>query len=461
MPPEPTSLENCQQPNPIALISDPLLEIKNLSAGYGSCVVLKDMNFSAPDRGLMVLMGPSGTGKSTLLRSIARWNDAQPAFWARGQILLNGENLLHAKPLERVHHQIPMLVQKARLYTASVLENAIVGTVDHIPSSKAELEQLAYQVFQPLGLWEEFQPLLPVPVLDLSMAAHKKILIARLLARGASCLLADEPLRDIAIVEEAGLIDLLRGIAKRMLTIVITHNKIEAQQLSDMVCFVSGDQVVEVTPSEEFFERPRTELGREFLRTGSSWPKAQWDTDEEELSDQPVQASKPLTTPPRQPREFHWVIMNRLGGMQKPGLLNDTEEDLEGLRNLGVKVLVSLTEDPFDITKLHAYGIQAAHYPIIDMSVPSLQEAESMCRYISELLDADHPTVLHCKAGLGRTGTILACVLVYRSMDPMRAIEAVRTVKPGYIQTEEQLDFVGEFSAYLSHEGTEKLTINL
>ena len=438
-------------PNPIEFIPNPLLEIRNFTAGYGSSVVLKGMSFSAPQRGLMALMGPSGTGKSTLLRSIARWNDAQPAFWARGQILLNGENLLRAKPVERVHHQIPLLVQKARLYTASVLENAIVGTVDHIPSTEAEREQLAYQVFQPLGLWEEFQPLLHNPVLDLSMAAHKKTLIARLLARGASCLLADEPLRDTAIVEEAGLIDLLRRIAQRMLTIVITHNKIEAQQLSDMVCFMSGDQVIEVTPSAEFFERPHTELGREFLRTGSSWSKVLWndDEDEDEVPDQPIQESNPLPTPPRQPREFHWVIMNRLGGMQKPGLLNDTEEDLEGLRNLGVKVLVNLTENPFDISKLHAYDIQGAHYPIIDMSVPSLEEAESMCRHISKLIDTDQPTVLHCKAGLGRTGTILACVLVYRGMDPMLAIETVRIVKPGYIQTEEQLDFVSEFSAYL------------
>ena len=437
---------------------EPLLKVSDLNIGYGSQTVLKEINLDIPKRGLMALMGPSGTGKSTLLRTIGRWNDAQPAFWARGRILLEGEDVLHAKPVEQVHQRLPMLAQKARLYTSSVLENAIVGTVDRIPPTTAELEQLAFRVFKPWGLWEEFEPLLHTPVLDLSMAAHKKILIARLLARGARCLLADEPLRDVAVVEEEGLLTLLRRIAQDHMVLVITHNKHEAQQLCDTVCFITGDRVVEVTPAEQFFERPRSELGREFLRTGSSWPKVPlWEVETNQNEQIP---ERPVQIPPRQPRDFHWVIMGLLAGMQKPGLLGDTEEDLEGLHELGIRVLVSLTEDPFDEIKLAAYNIHGEHYPIVDMSVPTLQEAESMCRRISSLIETNQPTVLHCKAGLGRTGTMLACVLVYRGMDPMRAIEAVRTVKPGYIQTEGQLDFVAEFAAYLGrikHTETEEI----
>ncbi|MFO1349299.1 MAG: ATP-binding cassette domain-containing protein [Gammaproteobacteria bacterium] len=420
-----------------------LLRVHDLSIGYGENVVLRNVGFSAPDRGVIALMGPSGGGKSTLLRTIGRWNDTQPSFWARGAVWFDGENLLDVASAERVHRWVPMLAQKARLYTGSVLDNLTVGIREQGPIDAAQLERLAAQAFQSLGLWGEFGPLLHEPALNLSMAAHKKILIARLLAGGARCLLADEPLRDIAVVEEDGLLALLRRVAEQRLVVLVTHNKIEARKVSDWVCFMTGGRLVELTPTAEFFERPRSELGREFLRSGSSWPSS---TDMAVEDDTPALVA-PMPIAP--PRDFHWVIMRSLGGMQQPGLLGDLDKDLESLRALGVKVLVTLTETPLDAVKIQAFGIESVHFPIVDMSVPSLQQAESMCERVSAWIEGGRATVVHCKAGLGRTGTILACVLVYRGMNPMRAIEAVRTVKPGYIQTERQFDFVAQFAAYL------------
>jgi atypical dual specificity phosphatase len=60
--------------------------------------------------------------------------------------------------------------------------------------------------------------------------------------------------------------------------------------------------------------------------------------------------------------------------------------------------------------------------------------------------------VLHCRAGLGRTGTLLACALVRGGLDAGRAIRAVRQANPRYIQTEGQLQFVSEFQAYMEHQ---------
>lgn len=421
-----------------------LLRVNDLDVGYGTRVVLRRVNLAVPARGLMALMGPSGVGKSTLLRTIGRWNDAQPAFWATGEIWLRQENILRTETVEQVHRHIPMVPQKARLYTGSVLDNALAGRPEPPPPTAIDREHLAYQVFHPWGLWDEFAPLLHKPVMALSMAAHKKILIARLLTREADGLLIDEPLRDVAVAEEGTLMALLRQIAARRMVLMVTHNKNEARHLCHTVCLITGDSVVEVTPAEEFFACPRTELGREFLRSGSCWPRAATDSKELLLS---VAAPGPRMSF-RPPREFHWVIMGLLGGMQYPGLLGDVDEDLAGLRHLGVRVLVSLTEAPFDAARLQAFHIQGAHYPVVDMSIPTLPQAEAMCRYIAALVDAQQATVLHCKAGLGRTGTMLACVLVYRGMDAMRAIEAVRTVKPGYIQTDGQLEFVATFADY-------------
>jgi atypical dual specificity phosphatase len=105
-------------------------------------------------------------------------------------------------------------------------------------------------------------------------------------------------------------------------------------------------------------------------------------------------------------------------------------------------VLVSLTEDPFDAAKLAEFGIEGVHVPIPDMSVPTLDTGIALCRRISAWMDGGRPTALHCRAGLGRTGTMLAAALVFRGLDAVKAIERVRLVNPRYIQSDVQLQFV-------------------
>lgn len=289
--------------------------------------------------------------------------------------------------------------------------------------------------------------------MSLSLGAHKKLLIARLTAQGAQCLLVDEPLRDVAVAEEEQLMELLHQVAKRQAVVLVTHNKIEARRLCDTICLITGGRVVEVTPAEEFFQEPRTPLGREFLKSGSCWPIDLFPTETTVTNarcvPEPARSIRP-------PRDFHWVILGLLGGMQKPGLLGDEDADLEGLRGLGVCVLVTLTEEPFDGDKLARFGLEGEHFPIVDMSVPTLDEALLMCQRISSLIDEQQPAVIHCKAGLGRTGTILACVLVYRGLEAVQAIDRVRMVRPGYIQTDEQLDFISRFALHLERTGDQK-----
>lgn len=152
------------------------------------------------------------------------------------------------------------------------------------------------------------------------------------------------------------------------------------------------------------------------------------------------------------PGGFHWVIRGRLGGMQRPGLLRDEEEDLRALSSLGARYLVSLTEEPFPKERLSRYGVVGIHFPILDMGVPELAAAAQLVSAIDGHIEAGMPTVLHCKAGLGRTGTLLACLLVYRNFSAVGATHEVRSVNPLYIQSEAQLEFVSRFAEYLERE---------
>jgi atypical dual specificity phosphatase len=413
-----------------------MLQLQQVNIGYGEKNLLRDINFDIADHGIHGLMGPSGVGKTSLLRAIGRWNDNLPDYWAEGRILHNGINLLgnEIDDLE-LHTRLPMLAQKSRLYTGSVIENIYPdGDADqHYDECRAHL--------QSLGLLSQFKDLLDHPVMLLSLAEHKKILLARLMVSLPDYLLLDEPLRDVAINAEADLEAFIRTLAEKTAIILVTHNKPEAKRLCDQITLVSGDRIIESTAADLFFSEPQTELGREFLLSGSCWPR---DEDEDKTIPLSPPATKPR--PGRKPREFHWIIHGSLAGAQKPGLLGDTEDELRRLAELGIRRLITLTEDPFE-HDLENFNIQAHHFPIVDMSVPTLEYAELICEEVSAFMDRDIPCVLHCKAGLGRTGTLLACTLVYRGANPVQAIDQIRIINPAYIQTDEQLAFVGEFAS--------------
>src|SRR5581483_893008 len=131
---------------------------------------------------------------------------------------------------------------------------------------------------------------------------------------------------------------------------------------------------------------------------------------------------------------FSWVIEKRLAGTSYPF----SEDALARLQQLGVKALLSLSEEPVNADMLMRYGLQMKHVPVADFTAPTLGQVEQAVTGIDGFLAQDRPVAVHCGAGLGRTGTILACYLVSRGSSAEEAIERVRAMRPGSIETAEQ-----------------------
>ncbi|MCA9492855.1 MAG: dual specificity protein phosphatase family protein [Myxococcales bacterium] len=116
--------------------------------------------------------------------------------------------------------------------------------------------------------------------------------------------------------------------------------------------------------------------------------------------------------------------------------------DMPWLVHEQISLLVSLTESAFDPDVLAQAGIDAMHLPIRDFSAPTLQQQDDFVAEMERRVAADQRVGVHCQAGLGRTGTMLATWFVARGYEPAEAIDAIRTLRPGSIETVEQEESV-------------------
>ncbi len=145
---------------------------------------------------------------------------------------------------------------------------------------------------------------------------------------------------------------------------------------------------------------------------------------------------------------FNWIIKDKLAGSGKPGLYGEMDDDVRFLKENNFTTIVTLTEDEMnDDFKEHSFEV--IHYPIPDMGVPAMPRfAHGICLDLKNKIDEGGTVLLHCKAGLGRTGTILACVLVEFGYAPDKAITEVRSRIKGAIQNELQEGFIHNYHQY-------------
>ena len=151
---------------------------------------------------------------------------------------------------------------------------------------------------------------------------------------------------------------------------------------------------------------------------------------------------------------FSWLMPDKIAGSgQVGGWYPESQQvlvsDLWELRELGVGAVVSLTERPLASSALITVGIDYLHLPIPDMSSPSIKEIEEFLAFSTVCIEKGKPVLVHCGAGLGRTGTMLACYLVDRGHEPAAAIYKVRAERPGSIETHEQEMAIFQFASSL------------
>jgi atypical dual specificity phosphatase len=147
------------------------------------------------------------------------------------------------------------------------------------------------------------------------------------------------------------------------------------------------------------------------------------------------------------PDGFTWVEPPLLAAMSQPA----SAEEYQWLRAQGVSLVISLCEEPPRRNWLNEAGLFSMQVPVVDMHPPEQKQVDACLSAIEKAHAQKFGVAVHCGAGLGRTGTMLACWFVKKGMTAPAAISHIRRIRPGSIETPDQADAITDFARRLKH----------
>ncbi|MDE3315084.1 amino acid ABC transporter ATP-binding protein [Lacticaseibacillus zeae] len=238
----------------------PLIQINHLTKKFGDNVVLNDISETINQGDVIVVIGASGGGKSTFLRSLNLLN--RPT---QGEILFEGTNLvdLSEKQLDNVREKMGMVFQSFNLFpNMTVLENIKLAPLKVKTVTNEEATKTAKELLEQVGLGEKADA---YPA-SLSGGQQQRVAIARALAMHPDVMLFDEPTSALDPEMVGEVLKVMQDLAKTGMTmVVVTHEMGFARSVADQVWFMDGGKILEKGTPEELFEHPKEARTQDFL----------------------------------------------------------------------------------------------------------------------------------------------------------------------------------------------------
>jgi len=243
------------------------ISIQNLNLHFGKHHILKNVNIEIPENQLTVILGPSGCGKTTLLKTLNRLVELDEKVKIDGKIFIDNEDIFHnGTDVTQIRKKMGLLSQRPSPLPMSIFKNVAYGLSINGVRGRKKLTALVEKYLRQANLWEEVNHRLKEPASRLSIGQQQRLCLARGLAVNPEILLADEPTSALDPIS-ATVIEQQFGELKKDYTVVmVTHVLRQARRIADYVVFMYLGEVIEQGPVKEFFENPKMEKTREYLK---------------------------------------------------------------------------------------------------------------------------------------------------------------------------------------------------
>jgi len=235
-----------------------VMNSKSLTLGFSGRTVLSDICVGLPRGSITALIGPTGSGKSTFLRTLNRMNDRVPGFERSGDVTLDDISLWSSNvDLLSLRRRVGMLFQRPNPFPMSIKDNVVAGVKAHRIAKGKQLDVVAERRLTEVGLWDAVKDRLNDSPFRLSGGQQQLLCLARALAVGPEVLLLDEPTSSLDPMSTESIEALLKDLAPALTLIVVTHNLGQARRVSHNTMFFYQGALIEHGPTDALFSSPK------------------------------------------------------------------------------------------------------------------------------------------------------------------------------------------------------------
>ena len=244
--------------------AQPVFSAQNLDFYYGNFKALININLDVLPRKVTALIGPSGCGKSTFLRCLNRMNDTIADTRVEGKILLDGKDI-YASDMDVVtlRQKVGMVFQKPNPFPQSIYDNVTFGP--RVMGMDVDLDEVVETSLKKTALWEDVKDDLKSNALGLSLGQQQRLCIARVIAVQPEVILMDESTSALDPIATLRIEELIAELKEDYTIVIVTHNMQQAARVSEYTGLFWLGELVEFSPTEEIFTRPKEQLTESYI----------------------------------------------------------------------------------------------------------------------------------------------------------------------------------------------------
>lgn len=241
-------------------------DIRNMNLYYGDKKTINNVSMKIYEKEVTAFIGPSGSGKSSFLRSLNKMNDLVESAKVEGNIIYDGKNI-NEKNCDTIELRIKvgMVFQKPNPFPMSIYENIAYGPKRQGIKNKKQLDDIVESSLKKAAIWEEVKDRLDHSAIKLSGGQQQRICIARTLAMNPEVILMDEPTSALDPIATQKIEELILDLKNDYTIVIVTHNMQQAARISDKTAFFLMGELIEYSDTSEMFNKPKNKKTEEYI----------------------------------------------------------------------------------------------------------------------------------------------------------------------------------------------------
>src|ERR1700757_812844 len=238
-------------------VATPAMRAVNLTLSFGAKTVLDEVSLDFPARAITSLLGPTGSGKTTFLRTLNRMNDKVFGYRYGGDVLLGGDSIFKNHDLMDFRRRVGMLFQRPNPFPMSIIDNVLAGVRAHKMVPRREFKTVAEARLTEVGLWDAVKDRLGDSPFRLPRGQQQLLCLGPGAAVNPEVLLLDEPTSSLDPTTTEKIEKLIRSLANRLTVVMVTHDLAQAARIGDRTALFFDGRLIEDGPTEQLFLSPK------------------------------------------------------------------------------------------------------------------------------------------------------------------------------------------------------------